>query len=233
MFGLNTDVYILGATLALIGVLFTALIRVMVARMLNKNAFKINDLIISHEKELGRLRNAHDLRLKEIEKRNAAEEAFFKVRLNLNEENWRRVISQMLVVKDRGVEVIDKLSKICSKGHSLDDADLLDETLVAVKAHREFREAMKPLFGVIRSEDYQKLEAFYLYQGNVVLDIERTQQGRVNSQIRMFEHEKNLTREKRWLENMSAHFLQPRISVFENEAQKRNTENLESGTGPR
>ena len=190
-----------------------------------------------HEEKLAKLRSEldavnaaelrvaqekHDLRLKDLEQQHAKELAAFdariqayltaeKVREVLNEANWKRVIDQIRVLKNTGHSLLSALKSICIHGHEVGDQQVLDDTQTIVRLHREFREQMKPLFGEIRSEDYERLNQFHRYQTGILLDIARTQEERRSRIEKMRSHLSHLEQEERFIEAMAGHFLRPTL----------------------
>jgi len=102
--------------------------------------------------------------------------------------------------------------EVCSNGHTTDDRKVLDDTLLIMKHHREFRDKKKPLFGEIRPVDFDRLEEFHRYQAEVLLDIGRTKTDRVVKQQIMAAHAERLEQEKRLLEGLASAMLRPRFA---------------------
>lgn len=120
------------------------------------------------------------------------------------------MLEEFRELKNIAAELIDTLIAICAFGHEQDDEHVLHQTMAVVKLHREFRDKMKPLFGEIRSADYDRLEAFHRYQVKVLLDIGRTKADRIAKRSEMEVHADELRRKKDLLEAFVSAFLQPR-----------------------
>lgn len=162
-----------------------------------------------HELRLNELEHKQAIELAEVDRRIQAQLTEERMREVLNEANWRRVVEQIRTVKNFAHDLIALMKGVCSNGHETPDEQILNELLGITKLHRDFREAMKPLFGEIRPEDYDRLESFFKYQGQIILDIDRNKSQRIARRIQMVEHTKRLEAEERMLEALSGHFLRP------------------------
>lgn len=150
-------------------------------------------------------------RLKKLESAQNARKLDLEVRHHINVENWKRVNNEVRELKNVLKDLIDRMRAICVNGHETSDSQVLEDTLAIVKLHRDFRDKMKPLFGEIRSQDYERLEEFHRFQGTVLLDIGRTAIERKAKTAEMKKHADRIDEEQRLLEALVSAMLQPRF----------------------
>lgn len=223
---MTDEVKIYVALIALVGVLITALVSLHIANarkrieaelvslkaaLDQKIASGIQAAKEEHELRLSNLEQRHAIELAEIDRHIQAELGGERTREVLNEANWNRVIGQICDAKNKAHDLIALMKNVCLNGHEISDVQILNDLLGITKLHREFRDAMKPLFGEIRPEDYDRLEAFFKYQGEVILDIDRVKQQRIARQGQMAAHAQRLIDEENMLEALAGHFLRPTL----------------------
>lgn len=187
-----------------------------------------NKLKSLQEKELAELKSRLDLdkslRIQELDlmnklmissvelqngqQRDAAAEQN-RLRSAINEQNFTRVLGNIISLKSSAFDLIEGLQRACEKGHKLDDDDMVDLTHRIIKSSREYRENMKPLFAEIKAEHYTRLESFYKLTATILLDISRTQEERVRSQGKMIVHSDALKGEREFMTRIAGALLRP------------------------
>ena len=203
------------AVIALVGVIANLVVTFVVGRNNTRSAEKMHHESQTHEsaiaaddrsssERLEQYRESHERSIKELEERLRHEFSKERLKEMLNEENWKRIHTEVLAVKKTGLLMIDEFRSLASKGHEYDDETLFEAVSRAVKNHQEFKFTLKELRSDIGQEAYDNLYEIQRYLIVVLLDVARTKADRLAKVDVMSEHLERIRDKehafRRWIE---------------------------------
>lgn len=227
----DPGVAILVASLALLGVLATAVVSFLVSRKATRVQTALQVEKLKHDADLAAasLKSAADLAAsslkaaadlqsqKEAHERDLAEleqrlqHEFSRERLHemLNDANWKRVHDKLVVFRETGHSMIEQFKSLASRGHEYDDEALFDAVSYAVRDHQAFKTGLANLHSEIQNEHHERLYELQRYLIVVLLDVARTKVERTEKAAVMQEHLERIKTKEREFETWIEPYVQP------------------------
>lgn len=200
------------AIITLIGVLVTAFVHYINAKRQREQADKLDTMKRDFDRAINERNHEAAKELAAVKAQLDEEIDYRRIMATLNAENWRHVSQGLRSLRDTGFAMSDAFKTLAASAHSniaISEDHLIAESLMALRRHDEFRNALRALRGEIRPQDYSELENFLKYLVIVFLDVGRTPDERHAKIAILKAHEDEITRREQRFQVLVGLFLQP------------------------